>query len=71
MDFISEADTLAFEGNGMTDPTFETRGALEAWNDLSGSRMRNVIERAIELQTKKESRVRAAHAHLLKGQNDG
>jgi hypothetical protein len=61
----------------MTDPIFETREALEAWAEANGQyaiylpfdTMRS-LEVAEEISAQ-IARVKAAHAHLLKGQDDG
>ncbi len=61
----------------MTDPTFETREALEAWATNYAANAKYSFEIGYTIQEDYEAynaqiaRVKAAHAHLLKGQNDG
>ncbi len=55
----------------MTDPTFETREALEEWCRQSVRLIALKFVPNAQRQRDKIARVRTAHAHLLKGQNDG
>lgn len=61
----------------MTDPTVETREALETWADEMLFQAMDMCEdpaftiAEIDELRAQIARVKVAHAHLLKGQDDG